>query len=322
MTFKIWNPNSAILNLNSKIKIPNFVFQFLTGMKDLTGTGVALVTPFNEDGSIDFPGLERLVNHVIDGGIDYLVCLGTTGEAVTLSEREKTDVVEAIRATNAGRLPMVLGIGGSNTREVLTDYETWDLSEFTAVLTASPAYNKPNQKGIYQHYKAIAQNTEADVILYNVPSRTGSNIEPATTLRLAEEFDNIIAVKEASPNFLQSTEILKDKPHGFMVISGDDEFGCPMTLAGGSGTISVIGQAYPELYSPMIGYALDGNPEEAYKLHYRLMDITRSIYREGNPTGIKSLLSHLGICKPFTRLPLVPASEELSRYIKELAEKI
>jgi len=291
-------------------------------MNKLTGTGIALITPFNENGSIDFPALEKLVDYATKGGVEYLVCLGTTAETPTLTKDEKKEIVSTIKSANAGKLPLVLGIGGNNTEAVKSEFESEDLSDFTAILSASPAYNKPNQEGIYQHYKALAENTDADIILYNVPGRTGSNINPETTLRLANEFKNVVAIKEASPNFLQSTEILKDKPEGFEVISGDDEFGLPMTLAGGKGVISVIAQGLPELYTEMIRLGLDRKVDEAYKLHYQLMDITRSIYIEGNPCGIKSLLSHKGICKPFTRLPLVPASENLSGKIKNLLEKL
>lgn len=291
-------------------------------MKALTGTGIALITPFNQDGSIDFPALEKLVNYSIKGGVEYLVCLGTTAETPTLTKKEKSEIVSTIKSANAGRLPLVLGIGGNNTSEVIEEFKSTDLSDFAAILSASPAYNKPSQEGIYQHYKAIAENTEAQIILYNVPGRTSSNINPETTLRLANDFQNIVAIKEASPNFLQSTEILKDKSEEFIVLSGDDEFGLPMTLAGGKGVISVIAQGLPELYTEMIRLGLDRKVNEAYSLHYKLMDITRSIYVEGNPAGIKSLLSHKGICKPFTRLPLVPASENLSGKIKNLVEQL
>jgi len=251
-----------------------------------------------------------------------LVCLGTTAETPTLTKDEKKQVVETIKSANGGRLPLVLGIGGNNTEEVKSEFTSTDLSDFVAVLSASPAYNKPNQEGIYQHYKVLAENTDAKIILYNVPSRTGSNINPETTLRLANDFRNIIAIKEASPNFLQSTEILKDKPQNFMVISGDDEFGLPMTLAGGKGVISVIAQGLPEQYTEMIRLGLNRKADEAYNLHYKLMDIIRAIYIEGNPCGIKSLLYHKGICKPFTRLPLVPASERLSGKIKMLLDEL
>lgn len=291
-------------------------------MNELIGTGIALITPFDEERNIDFPALEKLVDYAIKGGVEYLVCLGTTAETPTLTKDEKKEIVSVIKSANAGRLPLVLGIGGNNTEEVKSEFRSTDLSDYTAILSASPAYNKPTQEGIYQHYKTLAQNTDAKIILYNVPGRTSSNINPETTLRLANDFGNIIAIKEASPNFLQSTEILKDKPQGFVVISGDDEFGLPMTLAGGKGVISVIAQGLPEDYTEMIRLGLDRKVDQAYKLHYRLMEITRAIYIEGNPCGIKSLLAQKGICKPFTRLPLVPASAELSEKIKALLDKL
>lgn len=290
-------------------------------MKEITGTGVALVTPFDKDRNIDFPALERLVNHVIEGGINYLVCLGTTGETPTLSKKDKTDALAAIKSANGGRLPMVIGIGGNNTAAVKEEIQSVNLNDYVAILSSSPNYNKPSQEGIYQHYKTLANSTDSPIILYNVPSRTGSNIESATTLRLAGDFENIVAIKEASPVYTQSTEVIKDKPKDFKVISGDDEFGLPMTLAGGSGTISVIAQGLPKLYSKMIAHALKGEVSDAYACHYRIMDITRAIYVEGNPVGIKVLLSHLGICEPYTRLPLVPATEKLSNRIKSLLDQ-
>lgn len=291
-------------------------------MNELTGTGIALITPFDEEKNVDFQALEKLVDYAITGGVEYLVCLGTTAETPTLTKDEKKQIVSTIKSANAGRLPLVLGIGGNHTLEVRDEFEEWDLSDFVAVLSASPAYNKPTQEGIYQHYKTLAENTDAKIILYNVPGRTSSNITSETTLRLANDFSNIIAIKEASPDFLQSTEILKSKPENFMVISGDDEFGLPMTLAGGKGVISVIAQGLPEDYTEMIRLGLNRKVDDAYKIHYKLMDITRSIYKEGNPCGIKSLLAHTGICKPFTRLPLVPASEDLSGKIKSLLDKL
>jgi 4-hydroxy-tetrahydrodipicolinate synthase len=291
-------------------------------MKKFAGTGIALITPFKEDRSVDYQALENLVNYAIEGGVEYLVCLGTTAETPTLTKQEKAEIVSSIKTANGGRLPLVLGIGGNNTAEIMQEFSTTDLSDFAAVLSASPAYNKPSQEGIFQHYKAIAENTNADIILYNVPGRTSSNINTETTLRLANDFKNIIAIKEASPNYLQSTEIIKDKPSDFLVLSGDDEFALPMTLAGGMGVISVIAQGLPKEYTEMIRLGLDRKVDEAYKLHYQLMDITRSIYVEGNPTGIKSLLAHKGICQPYTRLPLVPATENLSNKIKSLLDKL
>jgi 4-hydroxy-tetrahydrodipicolinate synthase len=291
-------------------------------MKNFAGTGIALITPFKEDRSVDFQALEKLVNYAIEGGVEYLVCLGTTAETPTLTKEEKSEIVSTIKSANAGRLPMVLGIGGNNTAELMKEFQSTDLSDFAAVLSASPAYNKPSQEGIYQHYKSLAENTDANIILYNVPGRTSSNIAPETTLRLANDFKNIIAIKEASPNFLQSTEIIKDKPADFLVLSGDDEFALPMTLAGGMGVISVIAQGLPKEYTEMIRLGLARQVDEAYELHYKLMDITRSIYVEGNPTGIKSLLAHKGICQAYTRLPLVPATDSLSNKIKSLLDNL
>ena len=218
---------------------------------------------------------------------------------------------------------MVLGIGGNNTAAVVDAYKTTDLGAFEAVLTVSPYYNRPSQEGIYQHYKTIASQTDAKIILYNVPSRTGSNIEAETTIRLANEFDNIIAVKEASPNFLQSTDILRlNTRNDFFVLSGDDEFALPMTLAGGKGVISVIAQGIPQQFSSMIRLGLDRKVDQAYDAHYKMVEITRAIFAEGNPAGIKSVLAHQGICSPYTRLPLMPATESLSKTIKELLNNI
>ncbi len=291
-------------------------------MKELIGTGVALITPFKQDLTIDFEALAKLIEHCIANGVNYLVVLGTTAESATLSKEEKQEVIHHIKDVNAGRLPLVLGIGGNNTQMVCQNILDTELSDFSAVLSVSPYYNKPTQKGIYEHYKKIASQTEANIILYNVPSRTGSNIESATTLQLAEEFSNIIAIKEASPQFTQSTEILKAKPKNFMVISGDDEYTLPMTLAGGSGVISVIGQALPAQFTEMVQLGLSQEVSQAYSFHYHLMDITRAIYEEGNPAGIKALLKLLGICEPYTRLPLVKASDELTQKLAKTLKQL
>ncbi len=291
-------------------------------MTQLTGTGVALVTPFKKDLSIDFEALGKLVEHNISNGTNYLVVLGTTAESATLSTEEKNLVIRHIKAVNAGRLPMVLGIGGNNTKNVIQQIQNSDLSDFQAILSVSPYYNKPTQDGIYQHYKAIATQTKAPIIVYNVPSRTGSNIDSATTLRLANDFENIIAIKEASPNFLQSTEIIKDKPEKFHVISGDDEYTLPMTLAGGSGVISVLAQALPEVFSTMVNLGLERKVDEAYPIHYQINTVTRLIYEEGNPAGIKALLHILGICEPHTRLPLISASTELHQKLEKAVKNL
>lgn len=292
-------------------------------MKELIGTGVALVTPFHEDGSVDFNSLEKLVNYTIDGGVEYIVILGTTAESATLTKEEKQNVIETIKKVNNKRVPLVLGIGGNNTAEVIKEYKEIDLSDYIAVLTVSPYYNKPNQEGIYQHYKAIAESTDANIILYNVPGRTGSNIAPETTIRLANEFKNIVAIKEASPNFLQSTDIIRNNSRkDFLVISGDDEFAVPMTLAGGSGVISVIGQGIPELFSNMIRSAINKNVDEAYNEHYKTVELVRAIFEEGNPAGIKIVLENKNICLPNTRLPLVAGSESLKNKINQLLTHI
>ena len=292
-------------------------------MRQLIGTGVALVTPFQQDGAVDYVALEKLVNYNIDGGVEYLVILGTTAEAATLTKDEKKQVIETIKKANANRVPMVLGIGGNNTAEVINEYNETDLSDYIAILTVSPYYNKPSQEGIYQHYKAIAENTEANIILYNVPGRTGSNIAPETTIRLANEFKNIVAIKEASPNFLQSTDIIRmNTREDFNIISGDDEYALPMTLAGGSGVISVIGQGVPAIFTDMIRKAINKEVDAAYEAHYKVVEITRAIFEQGNPCGIKAVLNNKGICEPFTRLPLVPASEKLTSKINQLLTEI
>ena len=290
-------------------------------MSILKGVGVALVTPFNEDLSVDFDSLTKLVEYNVENGTSYLVVLGTTAEAATLSNEEKKQVVDHIIKVNSKRLPLVLGIGGNNTLEVKRQIEETDLSEFEAVLSVSPYYNKPNQEGLYQHYKALA-STGKNIIIYNVPSRTGQNVEAETTLRLANEFPNLFLIKEASPNILQYFDILRKKPEGFSLVSGDDEFTLPVTLAGGDGVISVIGQGYPKEFSSMVQLAFEGKVKEAYDIHNKLVDITRLIFAEGNPCGIKVVLAEKGIIKNYLRLPLVPASEGLYAKIKAEMAKI
>ncbi|WP_027386659.1 4-hydroxy-tetrahydrodipicolinate synthase [Chryseobacterium gregarium] len=284
-------------------------------MSILKGVGVALVTPFNEDLSVDFDSLTKLVEYNIENGTSYLVVLGTTAEAATLSDEEKKQIVDHIIKVNNKRLPLVLGIGGNNTLDVKKQIEETDLTAFEAVLSVSPYYNKPNQEGLYQHYKALA-STGKNIIIYNVPSRTGQNVEAETTLRLAKEFPNLFLIKEASPNILQYFDILRKKPEGFSLVSGDDEFTLPVTLAGGNGVISVIGQGYPKEFSTMVQLAFEGKIKEAYEIHNKLVEITRLIFAEGNPCGIKVVLAEKGIIKNYLRLPLVPASEGLYDRIK------
>ena len=282
-------------------------------MKELLGTGVALVTPFNEDKSVDFEGLKRLVNYQIDNGINYLVILGTTGEPATLTFEEIEQVKATVVSTNKGRLPMVLGIGGNNTMAVVEELKNTDLSDYCAVLSVSPYYNKPTQEGIYQHFKAVSEASPIPIILYNVPSRTGVNVEPVTVIRIAEEFKNIVAVKEAAGDIIQVQRLIKSKPANFMVISGDDMIALPMVLAGGAGVISVVGQGLPKDFSEMIQLGLKGNVAEADALHYKVMDSIDYIFEEGNPAGIKALLKINNICSDNVRLPLVKASYDLQQ---------
>lgn len=288
-------------------------------MNKLVGTGVALVTPFKDDFSVDHDALKNIVNYNINNGIDYLVVLGTTAESVTLSKQEKQDVVNTIITTNAKRLPLVIGIASNNTAEAVSLIQHTDLTDFDAVLSVSPYYNKPTQEGIYQHFKAISQVSPKPIILYNVPGRTSSNILPETAIRLANDFDNIVAIKEAAGDIVQAMELIKNKPEGFHIISGDDMIALPMTLAGGSGVISVIGEGLPKEFSTMINLGLEGKGKEAYEIHYRVMNSINLIFEEGNPAGIKTIFEELGLCKNIVRLPLVSASTTLrNKIIKEL----
>lgn len=284
-------------------------------MQKFIGTGVALVTPFKEDLTVDVDALIKLVNFNIDNGTDYLVINGTTGESATISKEEKELIIAVIIKANNKRLPLVLGIGGNNTLEVVKEIKTRDLSEIDGILSVAPYYSKPTQEGFYQHYKAIAEATEKPIILYNVPGRTARNMEPATTLRLAKDFSNVVAVKEAGNIQQQYNTLLKDKPADFLIISGDDDLALGVTLAGGSGVISVIGQAYPKEFSQMIKLGLAGKNVEAYKIHFKMMDIIDLIFAENNPAGIKAVLQKLNICNNTVRLPLVKASAELETKI-------
>ncbi|WP_138433627.1 4-hydroxy-tetrahydrodipicolinate synthase [Winogradskyella algicola] len=285
-------------------------------MTKFIGTGVALITPFNADLSIDFEGLERLVEYNIKNGTEYLVISGTTGESVTVTAEEKKELIKFISKVNNGRLPLVLGIGGNNTASIINEIKTTDLSSIDAILSVSPYYSKPTQEGIYQHFKAIAEVSPKPIILYNVPGRTSSNMLPETTIRLAKDFENIIAVKEAGNNVHQYLELLRKKPEDFLVLSGDDDLALGVALAGGSGVISVIGQALPKEFSEMIRLGIAGRAKEAYKVHFDLMPITRLIFSENNPAGIKAVLEALEISKSYVRLPLVEATDQLKKDIK------
>ncbi|SHJ04384.1 4-hydroxy-tetrahydrodipicolinate synthase [Aquimarina spongiae] len=287
----------------------------------LRGTGVALATPFNADGTIDFEGVTALVDFCIEGGIDYLVVLGTTAESVTLSKEEKKELVAHIVSVNDKKLPLVLGIGGNNTKAILDEIAQTDLSNFAAVLSVVPMYNKPTQEGIYQHYFAINNASPIPVLLYNVPSRTGTNMTAETTLRLAE-LDKIVGIKEAVGDFTQVLSILKDRPKDFLVISGDDTLALPLVAAGGDGVISVIGQGFPEEFSKMIRLGLEGNTEEAFQILYQLLPVIDYAFEEGNPAGIKNILKVKGVCKDHVRLPLVAASSALEGKIENFIENL
>ena len=284
-------------------------------MSKFLGTGVALVTPFRSDSSVDVQALSAIVNHVIDGGVEYLVVLGTTAESVTLSNEEKQLVKQTIVGANRGRLPLVLGVGGNNTAEVVHELRNEDLDAFDAILSVSPYYNKPTQEGIYRHFKAIAEASPLPVILYNVPGRTGSNVLPETVIRLANDFENIIGVKEAAGDIVQAMKLIKNKPKEFLIISGDDMLTLPMVLAGGSGVISVIGQGFPKEFSAMVRYGLRGDLDQANHLHFQLMDIIELIFEEGNPAGIKAVFEYLDLCSDVVRLPLVEATANLKQRI-------
>ncbi len=289
-------------------------------MKQLIGMGVALVTPFKDDLSVDFDALKKIVRYNIDNGTNYLVISGTTGESVTITKQEKQEIINTIITENNGKLPLVLGIGGNNTQAVIDEIKNTDLSKIDAILSVSPYYSKPTQEGIYQHYKAISEVSPKPIILYNVPGRTSKSMEVKTILRLANDFENIVAVKEAGGNLSQYYALIKDKPKGFLVISGDDDLALATTLAGGSGVISVIGQAFPKEFSEMIHLGLKGEANLAYPLHYKILKSIGLIFAENNPAGIKAVLNQLNLCSDKVRLPLVCASDELKSKIKKELE--
>lgn len=291
-------------------------------MNKFQGTGVALVTPFNTDGSVDYNGLKNLINHLVDGGIDYLVSLGTTGETATMTKDEKKKVWAYTAEINNNRLPLVAGIGGNNTMAVAEEIKSFDAAGYSAILSVSPYYNKPTQEGIYQHYKYLAEISPLDLILYNVPGRTGSNMSPETTCRLAHDFKNIIATKEASGSFDQFNQIMRDKPADFLLISGDDPVTLPMIALGAAGIISVIGNALPKQFSDMVKLCLAGDYKAALPAHLSLIEFTRLAFAEGNPAGIKAALKHLGVCGDTVRLPLVKASSALEQLIIAEVDKL
>ena len=291
------------------------------------GTGVALVTPFNNDGSIDFTGLNKLINHVIDGGVEYLVAMGTTGESATLSEQERFEIIDFTLAASKGRVTVVGGFGGNNTMEIIHSIQRYKShcsgkKYIDAILIASPYYNKPSQEGIYQHYMAIDQVVEVPIILYNVPGRTSSNMEASTTVRLANDAKHVIAIKEASGNFVQCMRIIRDAPAGFLVISGDDPITLPFIAMGMQGVISVVGNAYPKDFSNMVRESLQHQFSTANPLHYKLLDFTELIFKEGSPAGVKYALKKLGVCGDKVRLPLWKISDGLEKQLDDCMGKM
>lgn len=287
-----------------------------------TGTGVALVTPFKKDDSIDFRALANVIEHVIKNGVGYLVALGTTGETPVLSDKEQGEVIKHVMKVNGGRLPLVVGMGGNHTRQQIERIENTNFDGIAAILTASPYYSKPNQKGIYNHYMAIAGASPVPVIIYNVPSRTGSNISAETTLKLAAECENFAGIKEASGDMVQIMKIAKDKPAGFDLISGDDALTLPMISTGGCGVISVIGNAFPRQFSEMVRLALDNRWDEARSVHYSLLEIIDQLFIEGSPAGVKAALNILNICENQVRLPLTTVSRMTYGRLTELIRSI
>nr|WP_199002590.1 4-hydroxy-tetrahydrodipicolinate synthase [Flavobacterium sp. ASV13] len=289
-------------------------------MQSLIGTGVALVTPFKKDFSVDIEALQRIVNFSIDGGVEYLVVMGTTAENATLTQAEKELVINTVIDTNKGRLPIVLGVGGNNTLQVVEELKTRDFSPFEAILSVSPYYNKPTQEGIYQHFKAIAEASPVPVILYNVPGRTSSNMLPSTVIRLANDFDNVVAIKEAAGDVVQAMQLIKNAPKDFLIISGDDMIALPIVLAGGAGVISVIGQGFPKEFSEMIRLGLNKKVSEAFKTQYVLSDCIDMIFEQGNPAGIKQVFQALGIAENTVRLPLVSVDDSLASRLNEFVK--
>ncbi|MET3028109.1 4-hydroxy-tetrahydrodipicolinate synthase [Flavobacterium sp. UW10123] len=289
-------------------------------MQSLIGTGVALVTPFKKDFSVDIEALQRIVNFSIDGGVEYLVVMGTTAENATLTSEEKELVIKTVIDVNKGRLPLVLGVGGNNTMQIVEELKTRDFSAFEAILSVSPYYNKPTQEGIYQHFKAIAEASPVPVILYNVPGRTASNMLPSTVVRLANDFKNVVAIKEAAGDMAQAMQIIKNAPKDFLVISGDDMLALPIVLAGGAGVISVIGQGFPKEFSEMIRLGLNKKAADAFKTHYFLSDSIDMIFEQGNPAGIKQIFQALGIAENTVRLPLVSVDDALAARLNDFVK--
>jgi 4-hydroxy-tetrahydrodipicolinate synthase len=291
-------------------------------MKKLKGTGVAIVTPFKNDSSIDFAAFGRVVNHVINGGVNYIVVMGTTGESVTLAKDEKKAIICYILEAIDNRVPLVVGIGGNNTQEIINQVRSLDLSGVDAILSVAPYYNKPNQRGIFQHFKAIATWSPIPVIIYNVPGRTGSNISADTCIQLATECENIVAVKEASGNMEQIMKILKDKPENFSVISGDDLNALPIIAAGGSGLISVLANAFPVQWTEMVSQCLKSNFKAAREIQFRFLEMIELLFIDGSPAGVKAMLNIMNLCQNNLRLPLVPVSRTIYSRIQKAIDEV
>ena len=287
-----------------------------------TGTGIAIVTPFNDDGTIDWKSFAKLIEFWIAGKVEYLVVLGTTGESATVHGEEKQKVFSYVAKTVSGRLPLVAGIGGNDTREVIAGFRNFDLKGYDAILSVSPYYNKPNQEGLFRHYKALNDATPLPIMMYNVPSRTGMNVTADTQLRIAHQCKNIFATKEASGNFEQINQIIKNKPAEFMVVSGDDPITLQMIAAGAEGLVSVVANAYPKDYSDMVRLCLAGRFSEAQHLHYKFTEIINSMFAEGSPSGVKAYLSEMALCKNTFRLPVYKVSEKHHQKIKELMQSV
>jgi 4-hydroxy-tetrahydrodipicolinate synthase len=291
-------------------------------MKRFKGTGVAIVTPFKNDSSIDFNAFGRVINHVIKGGINYIVAMGTTGEASTLTRDEKQALISYVVEAIDNRVPLVVGIGGNNTQEVITSIREYDLTGADGILSVAPYYNKPGQRGIFQHFKAIATFSPLPIIIYNVPGRTSSNISAETCLELAHECENIIGIKEASGDIVQIMKILKGKPENFIVLSGDDMMTIPIIAAGGAGVISVLANAYPVGCSELVNQALKNNFKAAREMQFRFMEIIELMFADGNPAGVKAFLNVMNLCQNNLRLPLVPVSKTIFSRIQKTAEEL
>src|SRR5437762_6500133 len=286
------------------------------------GTGIAIVTPLNDDGVIDWENFQKLINFLMEGKVEYLVVMGTTGESPTIHGEEKQKIFSFVSDVAAGRIPLVAGIGGNDTNDVLQGFKSFDLEGYDAILSVSPSYNKPNQEGIFQHYKMLNAHAPLPIIIYNVPGRTGQNVTAETQVRIANECKNIFGTKEASGDFSQIMQIIKNKPTDFMVISGDDLITLPMVACGGAGVISVVANAYPAEFAEMVRLCLSGRFNEALPLHYKYVDIIASMFAEGSPSGVKAYLAEMGLCSDSVRLPVWPVTAKHLEKIRGLMKSI